>query len=268
MIYGNDCDFPGVDFKHYSNSLDRDKIARVIVPAGKKPSKGWPVCYLLHPFCASRFSWLKWLGRYCKFLFEETAFVIPESGRRWFINDAKGYDYESYIIQDLVPKIESKFSSVSRENRIIGGFSMGGASATFIALRYLGIFKTVFSIAGAFHAAWRQGNPYAYLSDQFIMMPTESEHERVWGDKNSITRVTYNLKSILNLVNIAEVNNKIANFIIEVGYSDYPRMLSMNRKTHLYLIKRGINHSYSEYPGAHDWEYAVQALLRILKQII
>src|SRR5688572_25882409 len=130
-------ELPGTDFHHYAAFLGRKKIVRILIPSGIPPQSGWRVCYLLHPFGGNRLSWLRYLDispfkRGCDLLL-----VFPESGRRWFINDASGNRYEDYIIEDLVPAIDAAFPTDQRaESRMIGGFSMGGATAVYLVLRH------------------------------------------------------------------------------------------------------------------------------------
>ncbi|MHB1948948.1 MAG: alpha/beta hydrolase [Gammaproteobacteria bacterium] len=254
----------GFDFPHKSAILNKNKIARVLIPKHAQNNK-IPVCYLLPPFGTNRFFWLKCL----KNLYDQDKLpyvvVIPESCRNWFINDARGLLYEDYFIQELIPKVESELSSqIHLEKRIIGGFSMGGAAAIFLGLRYPDHFNLLFSIAGAFDAASRIGDPYEeYREHMELMMPTIEEHEKVWGKIGSETRNTYNLPNLIQNLNLEKWNNKI---ILETGTNDYPRIISMNREANNIFNLIGLNHSYTEQSGKHNDQYAEEAINRIFKQ--
>ena len=49
--------------------------------------------------------------------------------------------YEDYIINEVIPYIDTQYSTISsREGRYIGGYSMGGFAALYIAFRYNNMF--------------------------------------------------------------------------------------------------------------------------------
>ena len=72
-------------------------------------------------------------------------FILPESGRNWFINDDKGFRYEDYLMTELTPAVETEFPNIV--SRLIGGFSMGGATAFFLTLKYSQIFDMALILA-------------------------------------------------------------------------------------------------------------------------
>lgn len=265
MINNKNCSgIPEIDFQHYSQILGRKKLAKIIVPSNEPPLHGWDVCYILHPFGGNRNSWINHFFVENKNYIGSCIYVFPETGRRWMINDDQGNKYEDYFIRELMPKIEKNFHTSG--NRIIGGFSMGGATAFFFALNYPLLFSATFSIAGAFEASKRLGDPYLNCRSENCMIPTEQEHNRVWGDNlNTITRQTYDIESILS-----KSTNSLGNIRIffEVGAHDHQRIIDMNRKMEELLLERNISHDYSEHPsGDHSWLYAAGALQGILKKI-
>lgn len=253
----------GYDFYHHSEILGKKKCARVLIPNQQKNNDPFPICYLLPPFGTNRFFWAECLKNYYDQMKLPFIIVMPESGRNWFINDDKGRRYEDYFVHELIPKVEFELASrIISSQRLIGGFSMGGASSFFIGLKYQNLFKIIFSIAGAFAASSRIDDPYSeYRQDTDFIMPTQYEHERVWGNSDSEVRKIYNVEKIVNNIDRSNCQNK---FILEVGKDDYPRMLSMNRMMHELLLKKGISHYYAEYGGKHDAKYAQEAIGRII----
>ena len=75
--------------------------------------------------------------------------VLPECGRNWFINDHAGKRYEDYLVGELIPLVRERYGAAGRA--CIGGFSMGGASAFFLALKHPDAFAAAFAVAGALH---------------------------------------------------------------------------------------------------------------------
>jgi putative tributyrin esterase len=245
----------GLDFEHDAAALGRPKKVRVQIPERPAPECGFPTWYLLHGFAGDRLSWPRALG---PGLADHAILVFPESGRRWFLNDAAGHRYGDYILGDLIPAIDEAFATDPRD-RTIGGFSMGGAAALFLALDHPAVFPRVFSYAGAFYASRREGDPYAGLRSRGCMMPTQREHERVWGPLGSGMRRRYDPDRVIARARAAERTPAI---VIEAGTDDLPRVVEMNRQMHRTLGAAGIAHTYSERPGAHTCGDAKETLTR------
>jgi putative tributyrin esterase len=258
-------DLPGTDFHHYSASLGREKVARVVIPPGSVPQKGWRSCYFLHAFGGNRLSLLRYLNFPTPELSCDQLLICPESGRRWFINDNAGNRYEDYLIYDLMPAIDAAFNTGrSAGARTIGGFSMGGATAVYLSLRYPNLFSASFAYAGAFYASQRTGDPYAAHRASGCLMPTEREHNRVWGPPNSIVRQIYDPDEYINRMVAQGAAPKIA---LEVGVEDYQRVIDQSRKIHLALAAAGLDHFYAEHPGDHSWPFAAVATKRALLKL-
>jgi putative tributyrin esterase len=183
---------PGFDLRHRSIGLDREKRVRIVLPTASSAGRKAPLCILLHGFGGNRLAWFSEGGDRVRRMARRCALVLPESGRRWFINDDAGYRYESYLVDELVPALRETLPDHVETSRIVlGGFSMGGAAAVFLALRYPRLFPAVYSYGGAFFANRRTGDPYASVRDDDCMMPLQGEHDRVWGARGSRTRATY-----------------------------------------------------------------------------
>lgn len=248
-----------MDFTHDSRALGRSKTARVLVPSGSPPDGGWPTCYLLHSYGGNRCSWL--LNGISPFDEIDAVFVFPESGRRWFINDISGRRYADYFVADLLPAVEARFPCRrSRESRVVGGFSMGGAAAVYLSLIHPELIGAAFSYGGAFYASDRVGDPYADLRHANCMMPTETDHNRVWGPPGSPVRKQYDPDRLL----AQTAHQPRPSIAIEAGLHDHPRVLAQNRRMHTALTSAGIRHDYAERPGDHSWPFAVAAATRIL----
>ncbi|WNG35602.1 esterase [Archangium violaceum] len=266
MLLPIDEGLPGFDFVHDAPSLGRSKVAYVIAPSGPPPAKGFPVCYMLHAFGGDRFSWARHGREFLAEHRERVLFVFPESGRRWFMNDASGKRYEDYLMEDLIPAIEASFPVERAErSRIIGGFSMGGAGAVHLALRNPGVFSRAFAISGAFYASERQGDPYASQRASGCMMPTEAEHNRVWGPVGSDIRRSYDTGALLRN---AAASGTLPELALEVGTDDYPRVVEQNRRVHRTLDELGVSHAYAEHPGDHGWGFAASSARRLLASLL
>lgn len=261
MLVSRNETFPGGDYQHESRCLQRRKTARIVVPPGPPPPAGWPVCFLLHGFTGNRFSWLRHWSAFPAAQRARALWVFPESGRRWFINDAAGNRYEDYLATELVPFVERVFPTLPAP-WLIGGFSMGGAAAVQLALRHSRRFGSTFAVAGAFYAAERTGDPYAAVRHDGCLMPTEAEHDRVWGPPGSAARLQYHSDRLLE-----EAAGTKVRIVLEVGKGDYSRVVEQNRRFHQALLRNGIAHQYSEHDGDHGWNYAAAGAMRCLASL-
>lgn len=238
-----------------SLALGTDKRVDVLVPPAPR-AQASPVLVLLHGFGGTRRTWTEQTRLVDHLAGTGLLVVLPESGRRWFINDHAGHRYEDYLIDELVPLIRQSFPT-TRDSWAIGGFSMGGASALMQALRHPRLFSVVLSHAGAFEGPLRSGDPYAALRrGPASLMPTTQVHERVWGPEGSPTRNTYNPYRLLAA---RRSEDRLAVYA-DVGTGDYQRIVQMNRNVASAMRAAGIDLEYHERPGGHDLEFVDDAL--------
>jgi amino acid adenylation domain-containing protein len=245
------------DRSYRSAYLGRDKYVRLLMP---RDGRIEGVCYLLHSYAGNFKSWtertpLAFLAARMPLLF-----VMPESGRRWFIDDEEGKLYGSYLLDELIPTIEAEFApDTTRGTRFIGGFSMGGAAAVFHALRRPDLFGAAFAHAGAFHAARREGDPYAAeRGSRDLLMPDVAAHEAVWGKIGSRVRSDYDPVGVVE--RFTHTEEPAPRLYLDVGADDYGRVVETVRDFHGILNGFGVSHEYRELPGGHTWDYVSAAL--------
>lgn len=242
-----------------SRALGRDKRVNIVLPGTYSPEgPAHPVLYLLHGYGGGRDTWLTHTGLVESLDDSRLVVVLPESGRRWFINDHAGLAYEDYLVQDLVADVDREFNTFpDRRGRAAGGFSMGGAGALFLALRNRGVFGAVASHAGAFEAPLRRGDPYAaQRGDPAMLMPDQASHDRVWGPPGSATRLRY---TPYRLIALPERGPRPALYL-DVGTQDHDRVIGMNRRVRDALRARDWSPEYRERQGGHDWDFVSAAL--------
>ncbi|MEV4441680.1 alpha/beta hydrolase family protein [Streptomyces sp. NPDC049577] len=242
-----------------SPALGRDKRVNVLLPGGYRSSgPGHPVLYLLHGYGGGRNTWLDHTPLLDLLDEHRLMVVLPESGRRWFVNDHAGLAYEDYLVQDLIPAVDAEFNTLAdRSGRAVGGFSMGGAAALYLGLRHRELFGAVASHAGAFEGPLRVGDPYAgHRADPGFVMPDIDSHERVWGPPGSAARHEYDPYRLIR----AEHPLPPPAFYLDVGTGDYERMVRMNRTVRDALRTRGWDPEYHEREGGHDWEFVGRSL--------
>jgi putative tributyrin esterase len=244
--------------------LDRAKRITALVPeAAMAPGAEVPVLYLLHGFGGSRETWLSRTQLLEHIQDTRLTVILPESGRRWFINDCRGFRYEDYLLEEVVPFVDDVYANgADRELRGIGGFSMGGAAALMQALLHPTVFSVVLSHAGAFEAPLREGDPYAHLRDgRDFAIPSVEAHERVWGPVGSAVRLQYDPHVLA--ARLTDGPKPIV--YADVGVDDHQRIVGMNHRMVDTLRRENIETQFFERPGAHDFAYLDRALPFSLK---
>lgn len=250
----------GQDFAHHSAVLGRPKLAYVLPPRERREA-AVPILILLHPFAGNRTSWLRHAPELITDLARDTLVAMPECGRKWFIDDHAGTRYESYVTEELLPLLRVAYGATGPV--AVGGFSAGGAGAAFLALRHPKVFSSALAVAGAFTAGNREGDPYRHVRSDDMMIPTEEEHDRVWGPPGSTTRMTY---APAALVSALPDHGPRPGFYLEVGTEDFPRMIEASETLAGLLEAAGLPFSFDRAHGDHSWTYAVPAMARLVRR--
>jgi putative tributyrin esterase len=248
----------GHDFAHDSRALGRRKVAHVL-PSPVEIAAGRPAFVMLHPFGGNRTSWVKYAFELMARLARDFIVVLPECGRNWFINDHAGKRYEDYLAGELIPLVRERYGSTGPV--CIGGFSMGGASAFFMALKHPDAFAAAFAVAGAFTAGNRRGDPYEAIRSDALLIPTEEEHERVWGPPGSAVRAAYDPTALIGQI---KGRTKLPRFYFEVGDDDYPRALEASETMRTLLEEAGAEFRFARQSGDHGWAYAAEGMARLI----
>lgn len=238
----------------HSAAIGRRKSITVALPSAYSATgPPFPVVYLLHGHGGNRHTWLRHVDVPDQLARARVIAVFPECGRAWFINDASGRRYEDYLVDEVIAHVDRNFNTVAeRDSRGIAGFSMGGASAVFLALRHGDLFSVACSHSGAFEAPLREGDPYReYRAGAPLPVPTVKEHERVWGPVGSAVRHTYDPYRLV----AARDRSLSLKVYADVGTNDFPRVISMNRNMRDALAASDVELEYRERAGGHDWEF-------------
>jgi S-formylglutathione hydrolase FrmB len=227
-------------------------------PLNQKAS--YPVLYLLHGLAGHYSNWLMktkladYAAQYRMII------VTPEGNDGWYTDSASvpADKYESYIVQELIPDVESRYRTMrTREGRAIAGLSMGGYGALKFGVKYPDRFIFAASISGALDAAARTdenpGNAWGFLRPSIM---------QTFGAANSQTRAANDLHKLIgNLPN--ERLALLPFFYLDCGTED--GFLPSNRDLANILLERRIPHEYRQLPGAHNWAYWDQQVQEVLK---
>lgn len=224
----------------------------------------FPTLYLLHGLFGHYDNWVKntKLTEYAAR--HHLIIVTPEGNNGWYTDaaNAPNEKYESYIIQELIPDVESRFRAApSRASRGVAGLSMGGYGALKFGLKYPDKFAFAASFSGALGAGeWTEkeiGRFGPAVTKQFM---------DIFGDAGSQTRAANDIYKILRDM----PNDKLSQlpyFYLDCGTED--GLLIFSRRFDDILLERKIPHEYRELPGKHDWKFwdsQIRDVLRIAEE--
>lgn len=132
--------------------------ATVMLPDGydADPARRWPVLYLLHGVGDNTTTWTD--RTYGDLTRRAAGFpgiiVMPEGGRSYWVDwwlggRREGSNWGSYLLDEVVPTIESRYRILpGRQHHAIGGLSMGGYGAMLLAAQLPTYFGSAVSLSG------------------------------------------------------------------------------------------------------------------------
>ena len=243
-----------------SRSLRKEMPYNVVLPKSYLGIKGrFPVLYLLHGLFGSCDNWIELTGLQNYSDRYELVIVTPEGSDSWYVDSAtdERATFEKYIVRDLIPRIDSLFrTQARRESRGIAGNSMGGYGALKFALKRPDLFAFAASTSGAFNAPiLSETNSDERWTE---LMPSVN---RAFGPPDSRVRRFNNLFEIA-----ARAGSKggLPTIFMDCGKED--SFLEVNRHLNQRFEQCGIEHTYKEFAGGHDWDYWNRRIKEILKR--
>lgn len=242
----------------------------VVLPPSYKmageTARRYSVLYLLHGLAGHYDNWLtktklkEYAARY------QMIVVTPEGDDSWYTDSATVLTdkYESYVIQELIPDVESRYRTVkARKGRSIAGFSMGGYGALKFGIKYPELFIFAASISGALDVASRDdahpGNAWSFIGPSIM---------QTFGTAGTKTRAENDLFKLFREFPESSVK-PLPFFYLDCGTED--GFFSGSRALAEILLERKIPHEYRERPGTHNWAYwdaQVREVLRLAAELM
>jgi S-formylglutathione hydrolase FrmB len=219
-------------------------------------ARRYPVLYLLHGYTGHYSDWVTRTGltEYAKHY--EEIIVMPEGENGWYVDnytDPK-LGWQSYIIDDLIPYVDSHYRTVaSRSGRAIAGLSMGGYGAMLLGLKYHQMFAAAASLSGALASA----EP-AFEDVLPPNSPIRKTLEEDFGPLTNPKRWENDLFELIGEIPASEMPQ----LYLSVGSSD--PLLNENREFVRILAQLKIPYRYCEVPGKHEWPVWDRQIQRVL----
>jgi putative tributyrin esterase len=230
------CDF-------HSSVLNLATSMNVILPRRADAAVPYRTLYLLHGFSHDHTLWCRQtsIERYA----EERglAVVMPEGHHSFWVDMAGGGAYGTYTDEELPAVTRSLFPlSPRREDTFIGGLSMGGYGALRAALRRPDVFSAVGSLSGAADIA---------LLTVDATAEWKAECERIFGRLDGIRGSGNDLLTLAS--RLSETGKRGLRLYQCCGTEDV--LLAGNRTFRDHAMRGGLDLTYEEGPGGHDWAY-------------
>ena len=225
----------------YSNAMKKEIPALVVTPENYSTAQKYPAVYLLHGYSGSAFD--GWLNKNNSIEnladFYNLILIVPDGGfSSWYFDSPVDptYQYETYIIKELIPEIDEKYATIQHRNgRAITGLSMGGHGALYLSFRHQDLFGAAGSTSGCmtickFPTRW----------DIAKRLGSFEKNQKIWEQN-----------AVINLISSLKPNS--LSLIIDCGTEDF--FAEVNREMHEKLLQNKIPHDYISRPGNHSWEY-------------
>ena len=164
--------------------------------------------------------------------------VLPNGGMRTFYKDSCDGRFmsETLIIRELIPHIDATYKTIAEQKgRCIEGHSMGGRGATRLAMKFPGLFCSLFNLAGNVPRTSRDFDP---------AKPDVYPNNYLGPDKqNYIDNDAFELLR----KNLADIKDKLR-IQLWCGTRDTDHLLTV-RDFHQALLDAEVDHTYMEIEG-------------------
>jgi len=174
--------------------------------------------------------------------------VTPQVNDSFFMNTVSGFDYFTYVTEELPAVIRSLFaSSGRREDNFVIGYAMGGNAALALALRRPDLYAACVDLSG--------GIGCSVDTEFFIRGVKDIDFPRVrgaFGDPDKLRGSQYDIG--LYARRNKELCIEVPKIFIGVGREDFIRdKVRVDRDA---LINLGYDITYEEPEGyKHDWKF-------------
>ncbi len=248
------CDF-------HSLVLDQQTSMSVILPEAYKPDgsipgnpikKGFPVLYLLHGYNGDETVWQRFTSLERYITKYPLAVVMPRGNHGFYVNHLNnGYQYLEFITGELPEKVAHFFNvSTKAEDTFIAGLSMGGYGAYRCVIEKPAQYAAVAAMSPAidFKAFYDSGT-----------MRIHGAHATGGSYESALAKGDVILD---RLARHLEAGVALPPFYLSCGTEDY--LYEHSRLFKAFCEERGLNLTYEEWPGIHDyvfWDAAIEKIL-------
>lgn len=251
----------------YSKCVGGQTYVTVILPIGAeyeedlKPGEKFQTLWLLHGGGGNSSEWQRMTDIERHALNHKLAVVMPEVGTNFYNDIPGGPQYFQYITEELPTILRKHFPlSDKREDNFIVGLSMGGFGASKCAFNYperygaVGLMSTGPTNPIQLRAlmAKRNGLPYKQEDNAW--------YQTLFGGIDKIPNSVNDTWTVLR--KDVEEGKELPYMYVCCGTEDflYPAYVEYKK----YADSLGIEATYEEGPGCHNWDFWREYLARFI----
>lgn len=223
-----------------------DKFGPQAENAEQKPLK---TLYLLHGIFGNYTDWVNGTRIQAWAEANDLAVIMPSGENRFYLDDEKsGELYGEFIGKELVEFTRKLFLlSDKREDTFIAGLSMGGYGAIRNGLKYAENFGCVIGLSAALvHDTWKDADNSAP-----IFTFRRNYYEAIFGEYDKVKGSDKDPKALL--LKLKEEGRPVPKMYLCCGTED--GLVTANRDFRDFLNENGVDLTYVEGPGKHDWVF-------------
>ncbi len=223
-----------------------DKFGPQTENAEQKPLK---TLYLLHGIFGNYTDWVNGTRIQAWAEANDLAVIMPSGENRFYLDDEKsGELYGEFIGKELVEFTRKLFPlSDKREDTFIAGLSMGGYGAIRNGLKYAENFGCVIGLSAALvHDTWKDADNSAP-----IFTFRRNYYEAIFGEYDKVKGSDKDPKALL--LKLKEEGRPVPKMYLCCGTED--DLVTVNRDFRDFLNENGVDLTYVEGPGKHDWVF-------------
>ncbi len=211
--------------------------------------------YLLHGTYGDYTDWqrLTSIERYAQFA--KLMVVMPSGANAMYQDMAIGPKYFTYITEELPLYVRTLFpSSEKREDTFIGGLSMGSMGAYNAGIRRPDVYGKVVGLSGGMNflainnpaGGEELAGPWPFKA----ILPPPFDGRGTGMDDEPILREK------------VKQGTEMPDFYLAVGTEDF--IYELSQKTRAIMEELGLNFTYEEGPGIHDWTFWDTYIQRVI----
>jgi putative tributyrin esterase len=245
------------DFR--SDVLDLSTSMVVILPHPESSQGGrrrkYPTLYLLHGLSDDHTIWQRRtsIERYVESL--GLAVVMPSVHRSFYTDMARGYRYWTFVSEELPALARSFFPlSDARKDNFVAGLSMGGYGAFKLALSYPDRYAAAASLSGALDIVRTAKGEDEDDDDDW-----RDEMRRIFGNPKKVAGSDNDLFHLARRAARLKVRPRLYQCC---GTEDF--LYQDNVRFKELAESLGLDLTYEEGPGEHEWGYWDQQIQSVL----
>ncbi|KAL7718805.1 Endo-1 [Entamoeba marina] len=235
-----------------STILKTTVLYTVYLPNNYSNEKKYPIVYLLHGVGGNDATYVNDVNLQTTAdrliesnLIKEMIIVTPNAWNSWYVdNYNQTVLYETFFINEFIPYVEELYSvNSNKNNRGIGGLSMGGYGALYYGLNYQQLFSSCAPMSAAVHKEDLLDDP-----DTNTMSFAELTIYEVYN-----TSTYYRERNIDTIVRTNASNTFNIPIRFAIGLEDY-LVYEVNR-LHEIMDTKKLRHEFHIKHGYHSYDF-------------